>query len=150
MNTAQATFLDKQQEQAQDLIESFDMFESWEDKYHFIIDMGSELSPLPESEKIEVNRVHGCMSSVWLTAYAAHSPEGQLLHFNADSDSAIVKGLIAILHSLLSGYPAQVILAFDINAFMQKVGLNRHLSLNRKNGIQGMVKRIRALALKSV
>jgi cysteine desulfuration protein SufE len=132
-----------QQEAAAELIDTFGMFDEWEDRYRFLIDLGKELPPFPEAEKTEVNKVHGCQSNVWLIAGAPGDGE---IDFIADSDAHIVRGLIAILRRIYAGRSAEEILEFDISGLMQEIGLDQHLSTGRRNGLAGMVARIKRLA----
>jgi len=137
---------DTQQETADELVEAFEMFDSWEDRYGFLIDLGRKLPPLDASEKTEENRVHGCQSNVWLVARPRPQGEDQVIEFIADSDAQIVRGLIAILRKIYSGQPAEKILSFDITGLMERLGLDQQLSMGRRNGLDGMVRRIKALA----
>ena len=132
-----------QAERAAELVESFEMFDAWEDRYRFLIDLGRDLPPFPDAEKIEANIVHGCQSQVWMTA---DSPDGQTIEFRADSDSTIVKGLIAILRAVYSGYTPREILHFDVSGLLEQLELDQHLSMGRRNGLAGMVKRVKTLA----
>jgi cysteine desulfuration protein SufE len=133
-----------QQEAAAEIIDTFAMFDEWEDRYRFLIDLGKELPPFPEAEKTEINKVHGCQSNVWLIADA--EDEGAAINFIADSDAHIVRGLIAILRRIYAHRSAQEILEFDISKLMQEIGLDQHLSTGRRNGLAGMVARIKHLA----
>ena len=135
-----------QQESAADLVETFEMFDEWEDRYRFLIDLGGKLPPLESSQKTDENRVHGCQSSVWLVAKPEESGVEKRIDFLADSDSSIVRGLIAILQRVYAGQKPADILSFDINALFTRLGLDQHLSIGRRNGLAGMVKRIRELA----
>ena len=119
------------------------MFDSWEDRYRFLIDLGRKLPPLPDDARTEENRVHGCQSQVWLVAEAK---EDDTITFVADSDSTLVKGLIAVLRKMYSGQKARDVLNFDIEAFLERLGLNQHLSMSRRNGLFGMVKKIKEVA----
>jgi sulfur transfer protein SufE len=134
------------QEEAQELVETFEMFDEWEDRYRFLIDLGRELPPFDEAEKTDANKVHGCQSNVWLIADTRQQGGVQVIDFLADSDAHIVRGLIAILRRVYSGRPAQEILAFDIDGLMKQLGLDQHLSISRRNGLSGMVTRIKSLA----
>jgi sulfur transfer protein SufE len=136
-----------QQQQADDLIEAFEMFDDWEDKYRFLIDLGRKLPALPESEKTEENRIHGCQSRVWVVAEKRSAPEGDVVEFVADSDSDIVKGLISILRRVYYGQTAERILQFDIEGLLHQLELDQHLSMNRRNGLYEMIQRIKRLAL---
>ncbi len=133
-----------QQEAAAEIIDTFAMFDEWEDRYRFLIDLGKELPPFPEEEKTDINKVHGCQSNVWLIANAEEN--GKTINFIADSDAHIVRGLIAILRRVYAHRSAQGILEFDISGLMQAIGLDQHLSTGRRNGLAGMVARIKRLA----
>lgn len=133
-----------QQEAAAEMIDTFAMFDEWEDRYRFLIDLGKELPPFPENEKTDVNKVHGCQSNVWLIAETEES--GEAINFIADSDAHIVRGLIAILRRIYAHRSATEILEFDISGLMQEIGLDQHLSTGRRNGLAGMVARIKRLA----
>ena len=149
-----------QQEIADELVDAFEMFDSWDDRYSFLIDLGRKLPPMAASDKNEVTKVQGCQSSVWVVARprpVSHldvtgSPGepatngARLIDFTADSDAAIVKGLIAILTRIYSGQTANNILSFDIESLIQRLELQQHLSMNRGNGLQAMIKRIKLLA----
>ncbi len=102
--------MDNQQEIADDLVETFEMFDSWEDRYGVLIDFGKKLPPLDESDKIEENRVHGCQSQVWMIARPREEDGQTVIDFIAESDALIVKGLIAILRKIYSGQTPQNIL----------------------------------------
>jgi len=131
-----------QSEQAEEIRDTFAFFEDWEDRYRYLMEMGRELPSMSESDKTEANRIQGCQSQVWL----APRFEGDLLLFDADSDSAIVKGLVAILWRVYSGQEASAILAFDIEGFLKQLDLEEHLSMNRRNGLYSMIQKIKSLA----
>jgi sulfur transfer protein SufE len=135
-----------QNEIANDLVETFEMFDSWEDRYGVLIDFGKKLPPLDESDKNEENLVTGCQSQVWMVARPRDENGQPVIEFIADSDAMIVKGLIAILRKVYSGQPPQNILSFDITGFLQRLGLDQHLTTGRRNGLDGMVRRIKTLA----
>ncbi len=130
--------------QADEIRDAFEMFDDWADKYQFLMDLGKKLEPMPDADKTEGNRVKGCQSNVWLVAHPV--PGTDRIEFQADSDSAIVKGLVAILWRVYSGQPAKEILTFDIEKLLCDLELDQHLTLNRRNGLVGMVARIKALA----
>lgn len=130
------------QEDAQELVDSFDLFDDWEDRYRFLIDLGRSLPPLDESQKTDANKVHGCQSNVWLVADRLDNK----IDFIADSDSSIVRGLIAVLRTVYSKRQPQEILAFDVEDLFKQLGFDSHLSMGRRNGLDGMVKRVRSLA----
>lgn len=127
------------------LIANFDLFDDWEERYRYIIDLGRKLPPMPDADKTEGNKVQGCISQVWMS----HRPLGgepMRLHFSADSDAFIVKGLIAILLALYNERPASEILAIDAQEKLAPLGLERHLSINRRSGFVAMAARIREIA----
>ena len=129
----------------EELVENFELFDEWEEKYRYIIDLGKKLPDMPEDEKTEANKVRGCMSQVWLTCH--RDPEdSDLLRFNADSDAFIVRGLIAVLMIIYDGKPAREIAALDALPVLNEIGLDSHLSPNRRNGLVAMVERIRTTA----
>ena len=124
----------------ENLLEDFDLFDDWEDRYKFIIELGSGLEPLSDEEHNEVNKVPGCVSQVWLVSEG--SPDE--IQFRGDSDAHIVKGLVAILLSIFSGKSAQEIMEINAQAIFEKLGLKDHLTPQRSNGFYAMVSRIRA------
>jgi cysteine desulfuration protein SufE len=128
-----------------DLVDDFELFEDWEERYRYIVDLGKNLVPMDEADKTEANKVRGCMSQVWMTCRNDNgSPP--VLTFTADSDAFIVKGLIAILMELYSGRTPPEILELDATEALSKLGLASHLSPNRRNGFVAMVDRIKAEA----
>ncbi len=135
-----------QQEISEELVEGFGMFDDWEERYGLLIDLGKKLPPLSEAEKTEENRIHGCQSRVWVVANKDRHDVQEVITFRADSDSAIVKGLAALLHKVYNGRTPQEVLSFDINQLLDRLELGQHLSMNRRNGLAGIVTRIRELA----
>lgn len=127
------------------LIETFEFLGDWEERYRYLIDLGRKLEPLPEVEHSEANKVRGCMSQVWLT-HRVEPGSPPRLTFLGDSDAHIVKGLIALLLQLLSGRTPQEILDADVNGVFERLGLESHISMNRRNGFYAMVERIRQVA----
>lgn len=130
---------------ATELVERFQFFDDWQDRYKYLVDLGRELPPMEDSLKIEANRVRGCMSQVWLVVRADEATPPRL-HVLADSDSAIVRGLIYVVQAVYTGRTAAEIRAADIDAVFREIGLDTHLSPNRRNGFYAMVERIRAFA----
>ena len=129
--------------EAQDeVIEEFNDFTDWMDKYQLLIDLGGELNALGEQYKNDDNLIDGCQSRVWIQCDVK---DGQLF-FTADSDALIVKGIIALLIKVLSGHTAKEILDADLY-FIDRIGLKDHLSPTRSNGLLAMVKRIKSYAL---
>ncbi|MGJ8668475.1 MAG: SufE family protein [Oceanococcus sp.] len=127
----------------QDLQASFELMGSWEERYGLIIDLGKQLKPLPEDAYNEANKVRGCMSQVWMTSFTDEDGRIQIL---GDSDAYIVKGLIAVLLIVFSGKTAQEIGTIDIAQVFGELGLEQHISANRRNGFYAMVQRVSEMA----
>lgn len=125
-----------------EVVEEFNEFTDWMDKYQMLIDLGNDLKPLEEKYKNEQNLIDGCQSRVWLQCDYL---DGRLV-FTADSDALITKGIIALLIRVLSGHTPQEILDADLY-FIEKIGLRQHLSPTRSNGLLSMVKQIKSYAL---
>jgi cysteine desulfuration protein SufE len=125
-----------------EIVETFELLDSGEDRYRYIIDLGKELVGLPEELKVEAHRVHGCQSRVWMVA----ARDGEVLSVRADSDAFVVRGLVAILLAAYRGKTPQEVLAVDAERVFGSLGLEQHLSQGRRNGLNAMVQRIRALA----
>lgn len=125
-----------------DILETLAFFDSWEDRYKYIIDLGRELPPLEDQHRTDENIVRGCQSQVWLTS----REEGGRLYFDADSDAFIVKGLLAVVLAAYNGKAPRDILDFDIEDYFTRLNLLKHLSVTRGNGLRAMVKRIRDTA----
>lgn len=123
----------------------FEQMEDWDERYDYLIEMGQELPELPEVLKRDEFKVQGCQSQVWLLAKAIPGTPPQV-ELTADSDSMIVRGIIAILLLSYSGKTPEQILAFDIRGLLNRLGLSKHLSPSRSNGLHAMVKRIRQVA----
>jgi cysteine desulfurase/selenocysteine lyase len=127
------------------LLTELDRLDDWAERYEFLIELGASAPPLPEFLKIEANRVHGCQSTVYL-ATRANPGTNDVLEFLADSDSSLVRGLLAMLQHLFSGQPSQDILRFDLAGFIARAGLESNLTMGRRNGLAEMVKRLRSAA----
>ena len=125
-----------------EIIEEFSGFDDWMDKYQLLIDLGSDLEPLDEKYKTESNLIDGCQSRVWLQA----DYEAPTVHFSAESDALIVKGIVSLLIRVLSNHTPQEILDADLY-FIERIGLREHLSPTRSNGLLAMVKQMRMYAL---
>ena len=125
-----------------EIIEEFSGFDDWMDKYQLLIDLGNEQEPLDEKYKTESNLIDGCQSRVWLQA----DYNDGLIHFSAESDALIVKGIVALLIRVLSDHTPQEILDADLY-FIEEIGLKEHLSPTRSNGLVAMVKQMRMYAL---
>lgn len=125
--------------------DNFELLDEWDDRYRYVIELGRTLAPLPDEEHSAANKVQGCASQVWLSRRLEPGTGGeQVLRFLGDSDAHIVRGLIAILLSLLDGKTAREILATDAIAVFDKLGFAEHLTPQRSNGLRSMVERIRA------
>ena len=131
------------EERQDEIIEDFTELEDWMDRYQLLIDMGSGMEPLAEEHKTEQNLIDGCQSRVWL--HATKSDDGTL-HFEADSDAVITRGIISLLIRALDGQTPKDILAADLS-FIDAIGLKEHLSPTRSNGLTSMVKQMKMYAL---
>lgn len=129
-----------------ELIEEFDDMLDWDERYEYLVELGRELPEIDEQYKQKENLVHGCMSTVWLIARAKQTGENRQLEITADSDSLIVKGLIVVLLSHYSGKSPADVVTSDEKVLFSKLGLDQHLSPNRRNGLFSMVGRIKQLA----
>ena len=118
------------------------MLDDWMDRYAMIIDYGKELVPMPESDKTDQNLIDGCQSKVWFTARM----ENGALFFTGDSDAILVKGIVAMLLSVLSGHTPKEIVDADLY-FIDQIGLREHLSPTRSNGVAAMLKQLKLYAL---
>ena len=127
-----------------ELIEEFEELEDWDERYDLIIDLGRELPELDIDHQNESNEVQGCMSTVWMVV--DQNDETKRIKIQADSDSIIVKGLIVVLLAHYDGKLPQDVLDSDAIELFDKLGLNQHLSPQRRNGLYSMVKRLKQLA----
>jgi len=132
-----------------ELYEEFDDLGDWDAQCDYLIDLGHELPKLPEEAKSEANRVHGCQSNVWLIADLKPG-DPPSIEFLANSDAIIVNGLIAVLMIMYSGRSPREILGIDAEQVFTRLGLQRHLSPVRRNGLFGMVERVRQIAVHAV
>lgn len=126
----------------EEIIEDFELFDDWEGKYEYIIDLGKSLPKMADEFKTDDNIIKGCQSIVWLHPFM----DGDKIHFLADSEAIIVKGLVSMLLKVLSGHKADEILNADLY-FIEKVGLAGHLAQTRSNGLASMVKQMKMYAL---
>jgi len=129
-----------------ELIEEFEFLGDWEERCDFLIDLGFDLPKLPPEAKVEENRVHGCQSNVWLVAELNELTDPPMIEFIANSDAMIVNGLIAALMMIYNNKTPQEILKTDVDQIFRKLELDRHLSSQRRNGLFGMVTRLREIA----
>ena len=130
------------QEIEQEIVEEFSLFDSWDDKYEYIIDLGKRLAPLEDQYKVDENKVRGCQSTVWLVA---DYKQGNIF-YKAESDSVIVKGLISMLIRVLSGHSPDAIIEAKLD-FIKQIGMMTHLAQTRSNGLLAMVKQMKNFAL---
>jgi cysteine desulfuration protein SufE len=130
------------QETEKEIVEEFSLFDSWDDKYEYIIDLGKRLEPLEDQYKVDENRVRGCQSTVWLVA----DDKNGKVFYKAESDAVIVKGLISLLIRVLSGHTPDDIINARLD-FIQQIGMTTHLAQTRSNGLLAMVKQMKHYAL---
>ena len=124
--------------------DDFAFLDEWEDRYRYVIELGQTLEPLSEAAHNDANKVRGCVSQVWLECKPATNADGErTLHYRGDSDSHLVRGLIAIAMALFSDRTPDEILALDAVAAFRALGLEQHLTPQRSNGVRAMVERIR-------
>lgn len=125
-----------------EIVEEFSLFDNWDDKYEYIIDLGKKLAPLDAEHKKDENKVRGCQSTVWLVA----DHKDDRIYYKAESDAVIVKGLISILIRVLSGQKPQDIVEAKLD-FLNQIGMMTHLAQTRSNGLVAMVKQMKNYAL---
>ncbi len=126
----------------EEIAETFDFLDDWEDRYRHVIEMGKAMAPLDDSFRVPAYKVDGCASQVWLRPQVA----GGVFDFQGDSDAMIVRGLIAVLHALYSGVPVSEVQGIAAQAELARLGLDQHLSSQRSNGVRAMVGRIQKFA----
>lgn len=126
----------------EEIVEEFALFDSWDDKYEYIIDLGKKLPELDARHKVDENKVRGCQSTVWLVARY----EDGKMYYSAESDAVIVKGLISMLIRVLSGHSPDEIIAAPLE-FIKRIGMTTHLAQTRSNGLLSMVKQMKNYAL---
>lgn len=125
----------------EEIVDNFALFDDWEDRYRYLIEIGSKLPPMPEGLKTEQTKVRGCMSQVWMVLEWDAAGKLAIL---ADSDAQIVRGLVAVLWVMFQGKTAAEAQALDVEGVFKNLGLDQHLSPNRRNGFFAMVECIRA------
>ncbi len=130
------------QDKEQEIIEEFEMFDDWDSRYEYLIELGKDLPRIAEQYKTEDYRIKGCQSQVWLHAALR---DGKV-YFTADSDAIITRGIVALLVRVLSDETPETIAATDL-AFIRAIGLDQHLSPTRSNGLLSMIKQIKLYAL---
>ncbi len=133
-------------EEFEEIVETFEFLEDWEDRYRHVIDLGRSMPPMQDSMKSGLTKVDGCVSQVWIAPTIEGEGGDQRLSFVGDSDAMIVKGLIAVLRALLSGETTSAITAINVTEELGRLGLDQHLSAQRSNGLKAMVSRLKGLA----
>lgn len=131
-----------------ELAENFALFDDWEERYRYLIDLGRKLPAFPEAFKTESYKVRGCMSQVWMVPGHPTGEPGKFA-FAADSDAVIVKGLIAVLGILFSGQTPEAIGKIDVDESFRTLGLDQHISPSRRNGLFSMVEKIKSYAVRN-
>ena len=129
-----------------EIIEGFELLDDWEDRYRYVIELGKELPPLPEADRTDANKVQGCVSQVWLVHEETGDGADPVLVFHGDLDAHIVRGLVAIALSAMSGRHASEIADFDAVALFTRLGLIENLTPQRANGLRSMIARIQSEA----
>jgi len=130
----------------EDIADTFEFLDDWEDRYRHVIDLGRAMGPLEDAFHVPATKVEGCASQVWILPEIAGTGPGATFRFRGDSDAMIVRGLIAILAALYNGLSVSEVLKVDAPAELARLGLDEHLSSQRSNGLRAMVGRIRKLA----
>ncbi|AOZ68922.1 cysteine desufuration protein SufE [Rhodobacter xanthinilyticus] len=130
----------------EEIAETFEFLEDWEERYRHVIELGKAMAPLDDALKVPATKVEGCASQVWLFPRIEGAGPAARFDFEGESDAMIVRGLIAVLHALYAGLSVTEVLAVDAEAELGRLGLNEHLSQQRSNGVRAMVERIRLLA----
>jgi cysteine desulfuration protein SufE len=130
----------------EEIAETFEFLDDWEDRYRHVIELGKAMPELDEAFRVPATKVDGCASQVWLLPRIAGQGASARFDFQGESDAMIVRGLIAILHALYSGLSVADVLKVDATAELKRLGLDEHLSQQRSNGVRAMIGRIRKLA----
>ena len=131
----------------EDIAETFEFLEDWEDRYRHVIDMGKAMPPLEDAFRVPATKVDGCASQVWLLPEIEGAGPDAVFRFRGESDAMIVQGLIAVLHALYEGLTVSDVLKVDAVGELGRLGLNDHLSAQRSNGLRAMIQRVRDLAM---
>lgn len=134
----------------EEIAETFEFLEDWEERYRHVIDLGRAMAPLDDAFKVPATKVDGCASQVWILPQIEGQGAGAVFHFQGESDAMIVRGLIAVLHALYDGLHLTEVLRVDAGAELARLGLNDHLSAQRSNGVRAMVERIRSVAAEAM
>jgi cysteine desulfuration protein SufE len=130
----------------EDIADTFDFLDDWEERYRHVIELGKAMPPLDDAFRVPATKVLGCASQVWIRPVISGDGPSARFEFQGDSDAMIVRGLIAVLHALYCGLRVDEVLRVDAPAELARLGLHDHLSAQRSNGLRAMVERIRSLA----
>ena len=130
----------------EEIAETFEFLEDWEERYRHVIDLGKSMAPLDEAFKVPATKVDGCASQVWILPQIDGQGPQAVFRFQGESDAMIVRGLIAVLHALYDGLSLADVVRVDAAGELARLGLNDHLSAQRSNGVRAMIERIRSLA----
>jgi cysteine desulfuration protein SufE len=130
----------------EEIAETFEFLEDWEERYRHVIDLGKSMAPLDDAFKVPATKVDGCASQVWILPQIDGQGPQAVLRFQGESDAMIVRGLIAVLHALYDGLSLADVVRVDAAGELARLGLNDHLSAQRSNGVRAMIERIRSLA----
>ena len=133
----------------EDIAETFEFLDDWEDRYRHVIELGRSMPELENALRVPATKVEGCASQVWIAPMIEGQGPDAVFSFKGDSDAMIVRGLVAILHALYSGLTVTDVLKVDAARELTRLGLNDHLSAQRSNGLRSMVQKIRAIAAKA-
>ena len=133
-------------EDFQEIVETFEFLDDWEDRYRHVIDMGKAMPPLDEALQVPATKVDGCASQVWIVPHIEGEGPDAVFTFQGESDAMIVRGLIAILSALFNNVTVQKVVDTDAAAAFAQLGLDQHLSAQRSNGLRAMIVRIQSLA----
>ncbi len=133
----------------EDIADTFDFLDDWEERYRHVIELGRAMDPLEDAFRVPATKVDGCASQVWIVPQIKGQGKDAVFTFRGESDAMIVRGLIAILHALYSGLTVAEVVRVDAAAELARLGLNDHLSSQRSNGLRAMVERIRSVAAKA-
>ena len=130
----------------EEIVETFEFLDDWEDRYRHVIEMGRDFPPLDDALKVPATKVDGCASQVWIHPRIEGEGAEAVFDFAGESDAMIVRGLIAILHALYAGEQVGQVLEIDALAQLRRLGLEDHLSAQRSNGVRAMIARIREVS----
>ena len=134
----------------EEIADTFEFLDDWEDRYRHVIELGKAMEPLEEAFRVPATKVEGCASQVWIVPVVDGQGAAARFDFKGDSDAMIVRGLIAVLRALYGGVTVDEVTRIDAAAELGRLGLNDHLSAQRSNGLRAMVERIRGVAAQTV